>query len=149
MKSRTTSLSKSRRWATRILSRTFSSMPSSIREALERLQHLAGGAQARGDAALHEALELVERAGVLPREEEVSDRLLLVVRDRGEIPRLVAGVGPLRERIRGPVLQVHEELAPRAARRGGQRARIHLLQVTEEARGLGLRLARVQPRAAI
>jgi len=54
---------------------------------------------------------------VLPREEQVPDRLLLVVRDRREVARLIASVCALGERVRRPALQVGKEVPPRVVRR--------------------------------
>lgn len=52
---------------------------------------------------------------MLSREEQVPDRLLLVVRDRREVARLIARVRTLRERVRRPMLQVDKEV-PLASR---------------------------------
>ena len=85
---------------------------------------------------------------MLASEEEVADGGRFLVADRREVSEVVRRVAALRERVLRPGLEVDEDVASQVAGRGLVGARVDLVEVGEERRGVRLDLRGIERGAA-
>lgn len=119
------------------------SLPADSSISLSGPDNRSGSVDARQRGALHEALPLVERVGVLAGKVDVSRRQSLESGNRRELAGQVAGVAASRQRVRRPVLEVSHDVAIHAPRRRLRTGK-YQFEIGEEAFGLQLYIAGIE-----